>query len=481
MSMEPNLSLTGNSTGSGWFDSAHHALMSSSKRRHKTADHLGTAHDEAPTPRLSKRDLKSQVKQTQHVLEDKACQPQVEWARDDNESPQSEWQEELSEDGPRQQPRRPNHQVFKRQKVDDLDEYLIPSEHDEVNLTTQSSFEPSISLISRNSSQSCRTVNFEGRSPNWMSQGPHQGIDKSWQESCSSAGSVPTSLHETSIHSSIISIAHSLCEAMKGKLVSQEVLSGRGGNDGLQFECWNKHQFIISLSTLYKLNNISIRDPSCYESWWLKWRNFLRKTEERAQDLGSTVTSSSLAQGFVAIKCENGHQFIVHYTKNHKKIWWEECRQQLLQSKVDEFKQRQEFEQARKQQEQKRLFEESYIQMQREQEEKARNFSSQQQAAQFEYTVQQICNYAKQKMERYMARDTFKGELTQTEIYNVYKIIYMPIEILVKTLSMIDRSQLSSSYRQLALVLHPDKNKHEHANDAFLKLHKAYELCKTLA
>lgn len=54
----------------------------------------------------------------------------------------------------------------------------------------------------------------------------------------------------------------------------------------------------------------------------------------------------------------------------------------------------------------------------------------------------------------------------------------MPNDLLIQTLGMIERSQLNSHYRKLALILHPDKNRHEQANDAFKKLNQAYELFK---
>jgi len=52
----------------------------------------------------------------------------------------------------------------------------------------------------------------------------------------------------------------------------------------------------------------------------------------------------------------------------------------------------------------------------------------------------------------------------------------MPFDVLAKTFSMVDRSQLNSYYRKLALLLHPDKNRHALAKDAFTKLSNAYEL-----
>lgn len=73
-------------------------------------------------------------------------------------------------------------------------------------------------------------------------------------------------------------------------------------------------------------------------------------------------------------------------------------------------------------------------------------------------------------MERETSNSDYKGHASTIEIYNVYKVLYMPDDILIKTFLMIEKSQLNSYFRKLALLLHPDKNKHKNANDAFLKL-----------
>mmetsp|Transcript_39712 Transcript_39712/g.39306 ORF Transcript_39712/g.39306 Transcript_39712/m.39306 type:complete len:81 (+) Transcript_39712:1302-1544(+) len=79
-----------------------------------------------------------------------------------------------------------------------------------------------------------------------------------------------------------------------------------------------------------------------------------------------------------------------------------------------------------------------------------------------------------------MSSPSFKGQTTSTEIYNVYKILYMPENFLVKTFVMMPQPQLNTYYRQLALLVHPDKNKHACAKDAFAKLANAFGLAKKL-
>lgn len=295
-------------------------------------------------------------------------------------------------------------------------------------------------------------------------------LSKKPSKSSSSDGSLATSLDEKESHGRALSIAHSLCSAFKGKLLSQEAMSGRGGNKGFSFECCNKHQFIISLSTLNRLKTISIENRPCYDSWCLKCRNFLLKTVERAKETNSSIISSSINKGYVEIKCNQEHSFIVDYTKNHSKTWWEECKNEEVKKKQDFCKEREKSEEIRKQIEQQRLFQESLKHIQEKEEKQRKAFSSSEQALYFENTMKQVCSYAKKKMERETSNSDYKGQASTIEIYNVYKVLYMPDEILIKTFLMIERSQLNSYFRKLALLLHPDKNKHKNANDAFLKL-----------
>lgn len=164
----------------------------------------------------------------------------------------------------------------------------------------------------------------------------------------------------------------------------------------------------------------------------------------------------------------------MNYTRNYAKTWCEECKNEAVQQQKDTFKQLEESEELRKRAEQKRLFEESQKYMQEQQLKETHVFRIQEEADYYNAVMSQVCSYAKQKMERYMSNPSFTGNCSHIEIFNVYKILYMPMELLVKTLGMIERSQLNSQYRKLALILHPDKNRHEQSNDAFKKLNQAY-------
>lgn len=479
----------------GQISLAHRALVPK-PHRYQPADHL--VQSESAQPTLNKRERKALEKQTWPNTVEIA-----EFSREEG-SPAESLEEESDEvEGcPRKRKPRPWAQdlIHKRRKVSDLDEVLIPSQFGA--RCARSTISSSSSSGEQEGDQICwEMVRPRGKSDagscsprvewcwekqSWRRCNPvadlsaHQvSFTKKSSHGSSLDGSIATS-YDSDSQSSTINTAYSLCEVFKGKLVSQEVISGRGGNDGLKFECCNKHQFIVSLSTLNKLTDISIQNPACYGSWCLKCRNFVRKMEERAQSLNSTVISS-IEEGFVAVRCAKKHEFVVHYTRNYSKTWWEECKNDEIRQRQESYDQQCKSQEEIKREEQRKLFEEAQAQMEREQQRKEQNFATVQEAMYFEYTVQQICKFAQSKMERYMGSPTFRGQATQTEVYNVYKILYMPTDVLCKSLMNVERGQLNSYYRQLALVLHPDKNKHENATDAFTKLQQAYEFCKQLA
>lgn len=61
------------------------------------------------------------------------------------------------------------------------------------------------------------------------------------------------------------------------------------------------------------------------------------------------------------------------------------------------------------------------------------------------------------------------------QIYNMYKIIHAPIDILVQGFKTHGEA-MPTAFRKMCLLIHPDKNQHPHANYAFRKLNEAYEM-----
>ena len=65
------------------------------------------------------------------------------------------------------------------------------------------------------------------------------------------------------------------------------------------------------------------------------------------------------------------------------------------------------------------------------------------------------------------------------QAYLVYKFLHTPSEMLINGMRQMQPQQLSQFYRKLAIQLHPDKNRHPQATDAFQVVQNAMESAKT--
>ena len=68
--------------------------------------------------------------------------------------------------------------------------------------------------------------------------------------------------------------------------------------------------------------------------------------------------------------------------------------------------------------------------------------------------------------------------VTQEQAYMVYKILGTPQDMLVASMNRMQQTFLTQFYRKLAIQLHPDKNAHPQATDAFQALQGAMEVVK---
>jgi len=76
----------------------------------------------------------------------------------------------------------------------------------------------------------------------------------------------------------------------------------------------------------------------------------------------------------------------------------------------------------------------------------------------------------------FMSRKDFTGEITYQQILQVYKILIMPEDILQNYMFSLNADMLKSEFRRFAKIIHPDKNKHPQAGNAFQKIYKVYEV-----
>jgi len=86
---------------------------------------------------------------------------------------------------------------------------------------------------------------------------------------------------------------------------------------------------------------------------------------------------------------------------------------------------------------------------------------------------------AKQEAEEFMRKeDNIYENLQMEKAYLVYKFLFISEELMVKGLMGMPQCEWTQWYRSLAKQLHPDKNCHPQAKEAFQRVQSALETVK---
>lgn len=270
-----------------------------------------------------------------------------------------------------------------------------------------------------------------------------------------------------------IPVGERLASLYNGELMSRETQNGRGGSKGLRFRCSNMHEFTISFEKLKRVPSHGLELETCKDIWCVKCHNFFYRCQKKAEDNGAVVKSKIFEKGYVQINCRMNHDFKISIHRNPDKVWCQYCRKDVK----SETKRQKEIENEQKRQReyehQKKLFEESKKHMESEQ--------GAQQNAQPQFSIQDVLNQvdlkARYETQKFMSQA--QTNLSEVGVYQVYKTIYMPSEILQASFNSLGEG-LNSCFRKMAILIHPDKNSHPLANRAFQKLSQAYYQCQEM-
>lgn len=196
------------------------------------------------------------------------------------------------------------------------------------------------------------------------------------------------------------------------------------------------------------------------------------------------VIQDSLSHN-ITFMCKNKHEWSVNY-KRATKSWCKYCNKE----KRNNLK--------RQIQEENNLFEEIKKQRQEEVLKEARKkmffqnfgqnnfefFSREQRQAtinefeenyvQLEREIDKIANTFTNK---YFQSSENIENLSNEQVFHVYKILVIPEEVIRKYLSILKKTKLKQEFKKYALILHPDKNCHPEAKRAFQKI---YSIIKPL-
>jgi len=238
-------------------------------------------------------------------------------------------------------------------------------------------------------------------------------------------------------------------------------------------KCSMNHQWELDLSTISRKGC-----PRC-EDLLEQCKEFAKKNE-----------GSCLNQEYdetIRYRCTKGHCWSLNH-KNAKRRWCAQCAKEqraFLKKKCEEDKVERE---KQEEEHQRKLFEEAKRKAAQETKGQQQPFnlggansgaSSQKPMSTLEYFQRidyEIESLAKKYTTEFMSRKEFSGDITYHQILQVYKIVIMPEEILQSYMFNLNADTLRSEFRRMAKMIHPDKNKHPQAGNAFQKVYKVYEV-----
>lgn len=181
----------------------------------------------------------------------------------------------------------------------------------------------------------------------------------------------------------------------------------------------------------------------------------------------------------ITYECERGHQWECKYGKAAFSHWCPQC-EKLIQEERKKVLER-EAEKAREEsiREQNAILEEARLRMQQDQ---PRNY----QALFYQWDIPlenkgltdaSVNQLSKELAEKYLKDNGCSLFVSFEDIFLVFKILITSKEMLIAKLKIVPAQELCSFYRKCAAKLHPDKNKHPRASEAFQKLAECYKQC----
>lgn len=249
--------------------------------------------------------------------------------------------------------------------------------------------------------------------------------------------------------------AQQMEDLFQGTLLSEEVSVGRGGCQGHRFKCANGHEFTTSFDKLQKFSQLEQKTKSnAKDLWCIKCHHFYNRCVEKATQNKATVTSQIFDKGHVMIKCEFNHTFGISPHRNPDKVWCFECRRQDKLKELQKSKQEEEAQLKQNIETQSQLFKQV--------KEPKNHLASE---------MTKIQTLATQHTMHFMA---LNPTFNYAQTFIVFKILLTPEELLTQIMRESNKEGLTKSYKQQALLVHPDKNRHPLAKQAFQKLHLVY-------
>lgn len=243
-------------------------------------------------------------------------------------------------------------------------------------------------------------------------------------------------------------------------------------NSKQRIKCKMGHQWEMDLST------VAQGCPRCYDLL-NECKEFARKNE------GSCLNAEY--EETIRYRCVKGHCWNLNH-KNARRRWCAQCAKEqraFLKKKCEEEK----IEREKQEEEsQKKLFEEARKKAMENNQTNGQPFGfsgmkaeagPQRSMSLMEYFQRidfEIESLAKKYTVQFMSQKEFKGDVSYQQILQVYKLLIMPEQVLQTYMFNLNDEGLKGEFRRMAKIIHPDKNKHPQAGNAFQKVYKVYEV-----
>jgi len=230
-------------------------------------------------------------------------------------------------------------------------------------------------------------------------------------------------------------------------------------NGKFKFRCQFRHQWEMTIEELE-------------QRWCTRCEGILKRCRSFASDNGGRCLNDRL-EDLLTFSCCQGHHWTISY-KNYNTKWCSTCAQEEqdnLKRKCEEHRRKREQEE---EEYQRKLFEEATRKVMENIMNKG--LSEEEILSYFQKVDAEIEALAKEATAKFMSENKTCQNTSYQQALQVYKILLMPENILESYMSNLSPEILKGEYRRLAKIIHPDKNRHPEAGDAFKKIHKVYEV-----
>lgn len=313
-----------------------------------------------------------------------------------------------------------------------------------------------------------------------------------------------------------MTLAKKLASLFEGSVLTDKVLSICKAQESVKFKCQNGHVFykvVDSLKTHVKTatgrklsastaasSSISSDEEAndaahLYGCWCPKCEEFYSACKTIAKQAGFRLDGKIYSKT-LNFKCaESKHCMPVSYNKRiSQSLSCSDCKREQKEAIKEKLRQEEEQQSKYISQMQEEMFRKAREEMEREL--KSNSFDSRQAgfnahprfnsyAQQTQYDSnrlasieQEINKTAMDQMKAYLRTFPADSPMQREQVYIVYKFLNTPTDVLVAGMHQMQPQQLTQFYRKLAKQLHPDKNCHPQAKDAFQRVQSAMDLAK---